>query len=253
MDRIIDYLKQLELSDVEAKLYLTLLKTGPLSVRDLAETVEIKRTTAYLYIDQLVEKGLIMKVVKGANKLVAANDPDQTLQYLVKAKLQKAERLEATFPSMIEILHTSLPQIKDVSEAEIKYYKGRNGVMKIYEDALKSKEIRSYVNIEEVLTVFPENAQLFDRALRSNPDIQIFEICEDSPEAKKRKLNSDKNHFYKILPKDMKLTSQDVLIYQNKVAIIHFKDNTSGVILSNKDLYNNFKLLFDFLWKMLPE
>ena len=46
MEKIVDYLKQLDLSDVEAKLYLTLLQTGPSSVRDLAQTIDIKRTTA---------------------------------------------------------------------------------------------------------------------------------------------------------------------------------------------------------------
>jgi hypothetical protein len=50
----------------------------------------------------------------------------------------------------------------------------------------------------------------------------------------------------------MKLTAQDILIYEGKVAIIHFKDKISGVLLNNTDLFHNFKLLFDFMWKMLP-
>src|SRR5215469_18867685 len=90
MDKIIDYLKQLDLSDAEAKLYLTLLKAGPVSVRDLAQTVDIKRTTTYFYIDQLVEKGLIMKLVRGSKKLVAANEPEN-LKSLVDTKLSNAK------------------------------------------------------------------------------------------------------------------------------------------------------------------
>ena len=62
MDKIIDYLKQLELSDTEAKLYLALLKSGPTGVKELAEKVDVKRTTAYFYIDQLIEKNLIIKI-----------------------------------------------------------------------------------------------------------------------------------------------------------------------------------------------
>ena len=63
-NKIIEYLKQLDLSEIEAELYLILLNKGSLSVRDLAEISGIKRTTAYIYIDQLIEKGLVLKVVK---------------------------------------------------------------------------------------------------------------------------------------------------------------------------------------------
>src|ERR1700734_1251596 len=101
MDKIVDYLKQLDLSDVEAKLYLTLLQTGPASVRDLAQTIDIKRTTAYFYIDQLVEKGLIMKLVKGSKKLVAANEPEN-LKILVEDKLESAKNVQQNFSTILK-------------------------------------------------------------------------------------------------------------------------------------------------------
>jgi HTH-type transcriptional regulator, sugar sensing transcriptional regulator len=106
MDNIIDYLKHLDLSDVEAKLYLTLLQAGPTSVRDLAQTIDIKRTTAYFYIDQLVDKGLIMKLVKGSKKLVAANTPDN-LEHLVEEKLKKAKAVQHDYPEILKTLTAS--------------------------------------------------------------------------------------------------------------------------------------------------
>ena len=252
MDKIVDYLKQLDLSDAEAKLYLTLLKSGPTSVRDLAQTVDIKRTTAYFYIDQLVEKGLIMKLVHGTKKLVAANEPEN-LKILVEEKLKKANEVKKDFPDILKLLNTSLPKENNSNDAEIKYYKGKNGVKKIYEEALKVQALHSFVNVEEVLEVFPENAQLFNNAFDKNPDMIMYEIAENSNGAKERIGTSHKRHLYKLLPEGMKLTAQDILIYENKVAIIQFKDQISGIILQNSDLYNNFKLLFDFVWKMLPE
>src|ERR1700734_3874837 len=124
METIIDYLKQLDLSDVEAKIYLTLLQTGPVSVRDLAQTINIKRTTAYFYIDQLVDKGLIMKLVKGSKKLVAANEPEN-LQHLVEEKLESAKSVKQGFPDILKALNNSIAQENNANEAEIKYYKGK--------------------------------------------------------------------------------------------------------------------------------
>src|ERR1700733_1622730 len=103
MDNVIDYLKQLDLSDVEAKLYLTLLQSGPTSVRDLAQTIDIKRTTTYFYIDQLVEKGLIIKLVRGSKKLIAANEP-QNLNALVDKKIESAKIVKEKFPEILKTL-----------------------------------------------------------------------------------------------------------------------------------------------------
>ncbi len=252
MENILKFLKELELSEIEAKLYLTLLQHGSTSVRELAETIEIKRTTAYFYIDQLVEKGLIMKLVKGSKKQVAANPPE-SLQHLVEQKVASAKLVEQTFPSILQTITSSLPEQIDTNDSEIRYYKGKNGVRKIYEDALTANEMRSYVNLSAIQEVFPENFRLFDAAFKANPQLKIFEIVENSPRSKTRTQTSDKMHFHKILPPDMKLTAQDILIFEGKVGIINLKDDIHGVILRNTDLYNNLRLLFDFIWKILPE
>lgn len=252
MEKLIEYLKQLELSELEAKLYLTLLKTGPVSVRDLAADIEIKRTTAYLYIDQLLEKGLVIKAVKGSRKLIAAEDPS-ALEQLVEKKVTQAKEVQVHFPDILKTISASIPEGKDIGDSEIKYYKGKNGVKKIYDEVLKANEIRSYVNIEEIADVFPSNFEIFDNALKQNPKMMMYEVVENSPLAKKRFEGIEKRdrYFYKFLPEDMKLRAQDILIYDGKVAIINLKDNTHGIILSNADLYNNLKVLFDFTWKIL--
>ncbi len=253
MKNINDYLEQLGLSKIEAKMYVTLLKSGSVSVHDLAETIEVKRTTAYLYIDQLVEKGLVVKVVKGARKMVQANEPKVSLEYLLKRKIQSAKDLENDFPTMLQSITTSHPQSPDVEDAEIKYYKGKNGVKKIYEEALKSKEIRAYVNIVEIAEFLPENYKLFDNALITNPHMNVFDICEDSMEARRRLKIAKGKHFYRLLPSPIKITSTDILIYDGKVSIIDLKGKMNGIVLYNTALFNNLKALYDYLWQKLPE
>jgi sugar-specific transcriptional regulator TrmB len=252
---ILGYLEHLDLSEGEAKLYLTLLETGPLIVRELARTVKINRTTAYMYLKQLEKKGLVMKMVKGSRTQVAANKPRESLPHLVEQKIQQNMNMREELPDIIKTLEEALPKMPSSDDAEVKHYKGKLGVKKIYEEVLKSKEIRSYVNIAEVLTVFPENAQLFDDANLSNPEMKMYEFVEDSPEARERIALSKKRgrYFYKILPRNKKVQSTDILIYDGKVSIINLKDRINGVILYNKDLYHNFKLLFDIMWEMIPD
>jgi sugar-specific transcriptional regulator TrmB len=255
MDKITNFLKNLDLSDGETKIYLTLLKTEALSIRELASKTGIKRTTAYLYIDQLIEKGLIIKLVKGSHKLVSATEPKKNLSILTEEKLHTAKTMQSDLPDMLKIITDSLPSINDTNEAEIKYYKGKKGVKKIYEEALKAKELRSFANPSEIEKIFPENFKLFDDAFKQNPHINMYEILDNSPLSKEKSSGTKKNdrYFYKFLPEDMKLKSTDIRIYDGNICIINLKDTINGIVLHNTDLYLSFKLLFNFIWKMLPE
>jgi sugar-specific transcriptional regulator TrmB len=180
MSKFSDFLEQLDLSDIEASLYTTLLDNGPTSVRDLAILTKMKRTTAYFYIDQLIEKGLVMKLTRGTQKMVTVSQPKESLQYLVEQKSQTAKTLQTEFPAMLKAISTNLPQIETNDDAEIKYFKGVNGVKKIYQEALKSKELRSYFNFELIKEALPDNEILFVQALKENKDIKIYELFQDT-------------------------------------------------------------------------
>jgi hypothetical protein len=67
--------------------------------------------------------------------------------------------------------------------------------------------------------------------------------------------NQTSQSEWKFLPEDIRLTANDILIYNGKVAIINIKDedNIEGVVLENRDYYNNSVQLFDLLWRLLPE
>lgn len=253
MDKLINYLKQLDLSDIEAKLYLTLLKTGPTNVRDLAQKIEIKRTTAYFYIDQLIEKGLIMKLVKGSKKLIAANEPEN-LSILIEKKIEQAYAVQQGFPDVIKTLTTSLHEYNNATEAEIKYYKGANGVRKIYEEAFRAEELRAYVKVEASDGIFTDNVNFFVEAFKKNKKLILKEIIYDSPSATKdaqKILQKNDRYSYKLMPKELKLTSGDELIYDGKVAIINYKGTMNAIILQNNDYFNNSKELFDFIWNVI--
>jgi sugar-specific transcriptional regulator TrmB len=260
MENILNFLKQLDLSEIEAKLYLNLLKNGPMSVRDLAETVEIKRTTAYFYIDQLVEKGLVMKMVQGSKKLVCANPPE-SLQHLVDEKISSAKIMKESFPNILKTLKTALPINAETHEAEIQYFKGKNGVKKIYDDALNGSELRLYVNLaelERVLIVKTLNMDydIFNQALRKNSKLKIYEIIVNAPDSvrqfKLEETAKEDRYRYKFTSKDIRLASPAILLYDDKVAIINSHGNINSIVLHNTDYYNNSKDLFDFMWKMLP-
>ena len=254
MKRVTDYLQQLDLSESESQIYLTLLQAGPLSVRDLAHAVGIKRTNAYLYVDRLLEKGLITKLVQKSRTQVAANPPKGALQNLIEQRIEADKQMQKDLPDVIAKIQDVVPKPELAGDIDIRYYEGKQGVKKIYEEILQTKEQRSFVDISAIAQVFPENFDLFQKAFKKNPKMSMWEIVENSPYALEYigEISQKDNYKYKILPKNTKLTAQDILIYDNKVAFIHLKDKVNGIVLQSADLFNNFKVLFDLIWKTLP-
>lgn len=259
MEKILAYLEQLDLSEIEAKLYLTLLETGPISVRDIANRIKIKRTTTYLYIDQLMQKGLITKVTTGSKTQITATQPETSLEHLVHEKVDKAKLIQGEFPSVLQNIEEAFPKTGDNGEAEIKYYKGKLGVRKIYEDALKSDELRSYFNNEIIKDALEDNTPYFLEAMKINKTIKLYEIVQDSPASREQLITfQEKNphrdrYFYKFFPKGIMMSASDILIYDNKVAIVNVRNQISGIILHNNDYFKSSKELFDLIWNGLPE
>jgi len=253
-ENVSKYLQQIGLSEIETDLYIILLSSGPISVRDLARVAGIKRTTSYLYIDQLINKGLIIKVVKGSKKLIDAVKPEEAVRFLVSQKLETAQTLKKSLPIILHNLE-DLQLTKNISdEAEIKYFKGMNTIKSIYTEALKSKELRTYVKLEESSGIFQDNKNLFNNAFMTNKDLIVKELIYASPLIKEKApelLTKNKRYFYKLVPEELKLTSGDTLIFDGNVAIINYKNKTAGVLLNNRDYFNNSKEIFDFMWKSI--
>jgi sugar-specific transcriptional regulator TrmB len=253
MKTVNTYLEQLGFSKLEAKLYLTLLALGPMSVKELADAVKINRTATYSHITSLLENGVILSIMHASKKQLVAIEPDR-LQYLIDKKMETVKSLQAQFPNFVNSLEASTAQPASSMKVDVKYYNGLNGIKAIYEDMFKAKEIKVFSTLSEIAPLFPNDPDLFDNALKRNPDLRIFEIYGDSPNAiKKFNYTAKSNrYFYKFMPSTVGLASPGIVMYNNKVAIVNAGDKISGVVLYNKDYYTNSKKLFDFIWQLLP-
>lgn len=256
MKKILDYLQQLGFSEIEAKLYLTLLESGQMSVAELAEEVKINRTAAYTHIYSLLEKGVIAEVMIGSRKQLAATDPER-LGYLIEKKQDSLRAMQNKFPDILTTINSSFTKNKSEEKADVRSYKGINSVKAIYNEALMSNEFRSYVEVGEPPVLSPDNITFFNNAFKRNKQIKMWEIVYDSPFSRRQAMKvlaqNNRRYFYKFMPSNLKwTTSEDILIYDGKVAIVNYTGNVSSIVLQSTDFYNNLKALFDFMWKMLP-
>ena len=77
MNNLLESLQKIGLSPKESKIYLSLLSFGSASVSDIADSAGIKRPTAYLILDELRKKGLVLKIPHAKKIIFQAKQPDE--------------------------------------------------------------------------------------------------------------------------------------------------------------------------------
>jgi len=247
------YFEQFGLSNIETKLYITLLGRGPSTVLELAKQTKINRTTTHINIEGLIKKGLVTYIKKGARRSIIAEPPERFSNILENDKL-KIKSKENSLNEMIQNIYDTVSHVKENTQSEVKYYEGKVAVGRIYDEILKSEEVRTYGSYTKITETFPENIEKFVQAFKRG--VKIWDLFEYSGLNKNVFIELSKqfkNYKLKIFPKDIILHSMDYLIYSNSIAIIQSQDEPSAIVINNKFLSNNSKIIYDLLWRFLPD
>lgn len=254
-DKIITFLcDQFDLSDTEAQLYIGLLKRGPSTIMEIAKFTGVNRATTHINIEDLIKYGLVTQTKKpNSKRRIVVAEPPEKFELILKQRKLKVNKALDSIPGVISGLVGMAENVVPSSEIEIKYYKGRDEVVNIYDEVLLADEIRSYLNASEVFKFFPENPDKFINAHRSNEDMKMWEILSASDEifdGYSSGLDNER-YFFKFFPDDVDISTVDYVMFDGKLAIISAEEEPSGVMLNSKALYVHSKEIFDFIWSVL--
>lgn len=243
------------LNDNEAVVYEFLLKTGKATAGEIIKNTPVKRGVAYNTLADLVAKKLVSetkiktKGARGKNVIseFSPNHPENLRSYLEneKEKLEKAEKnLEANISSLVSdfSLVSGRPGVR--------YFEGIDGVKKVLEDTLTSKEIiYAYSDIEAIVKYIDNiNSEYVKK--RESFGIKKKAILIDSPFVRNylsgyhTKVTENKFIDSEWLPFNSLMQ-----IYDGKVAYVTLSEESKiGVIIEDKNIYQMHKALFEFTW-----
>jgi sugar-specific transcriptional regulator TrmB len=231
------------LSPNEAKLYLAALELGESSIAQIAKKAGVKRTSAYLSIEALKEKGLISQTKRRRKNLFYAENPKK-----IEAQLEeKKSIIQGIMPELLSINNL------DTTKPAIRFFEGDNGIKEIYKDTL------SYPDQELLAWTPPQVFTSLDKkfideyvAKRANKKIWVRMIIPDV----------EKAHFYKqqdqaslrktkIVPCDRFHFDVEINLYGGKkIGVMAFEEKI-GLIIESKKIYNTLKSIFENQWESI--
>jgi HTH-type transcriptional regulator, sugar sensing transcriptional regulator len=102
----------LDLDELETKIYLNLLRTGPITASALAKEISVDRAKTYRTIDKLSSNGIV-SISFSSPKLCIASEPDELLSITLKKKEEEINRIRKDGKKLID-------KIKDISSSDTK-------------------------------------------------------------------------------------------------------------------------------------
>lgn len=237
--QILHVLKNIGLTDKEAKIYLSCIELGSSIVSKIAKKSGLNRVTSYDIIDRLVQKGYINSLTKDNIKYYNATDPEIILR--------EASRHTQEFKSVV-------PDLKrlrgETVHPHIQYFEGVEGIKAIYADTLTSKtEILNYANSQEIRKFWPTYDTDYVEK-RAHKKIYLKGIAP-MDEYGEHVQEESKKFFREIrlVPKNKFNFTNEINIYDNKVAIASFKDELIGMIIESAEIANTQRAIFQMTWE----
>lgn len=240
MKNLINTLKNLGLNEKQAKVYLACLELGSATVAELAEKSEIKRTSIYNFLEELIHRGFLSEIKQDGQILLIAEDP----QILVKKAEEQLLDTKSAFPELMAMFN------RPGNKPKVYFYQGIAGLRKIYQETLKSKEpIYAFSDFEKMMPLM-EKWMWNYAAERARRGIAFISITKEGLWARKAEARS-KEH-----KRQMKIVSgvnfdTEINIYENKVAILSFQQPYAGVIIEDVAIAQTLKSIWQMLWNTI--
>lgn len=254
MSKIESFLEQYGLTEYESQSYIGLLKRGPSSIMDLSKFNAINRSTTHIAISSLINKGIVTQSNLGGRRVVIAEPPEK-LSILIENEKNELTRKENSLSELVSSIHDMIQNVKETTSTQVKYYEGHKAIAKVYDEILKSSELRSYYQPLKLLDGFPENFQKFMNA-GMDGHIELWDIqpVTSLGNYHMEMYSTLPNFHFKFFPKGIQFNAMDYLIYKDHIAIVNAesKYKLTCIIIENKFLYENSKVLFDLMWRLLP-
>ena len=238
-------LQKIGLDESQAKIYICLLENDKLNISDLSVKTTINRPSIYKTLPQMVELGIVYKVLQWKTTFYRASDPSSLEELFNKT--------QTDFEDMLGFMKNMYSGQRN--KPIIKYFEWSKWIKLVLRDIVetlwKGDTFYKYSARKpfDVKTTFRNDRY---RSKRDEKQLERYVITSEAlQKTKKKKLEKE----VVIIPSEYDPFDDNItkIIYGSKIAVMDYSTNTSFII-ENQVLANFekkiFKLLFTFLRKI---
>lgn len=236
---------ELGFSQNEAKVYLSLIKFGSSTAREVINEVKLHKKIVYENIERLIEKGLVTFVQEGRTKVFKIADPNMLVElYLEKIKqLENKKRQAQRIAQEIRVL---AKQERHKTEAMV--FRGKNGIRTFYNELIRlGEDYLVFGAPSKSIEVMDEHFWLNLVKKKKYNKIKARIIFNQSLRKYGEKIKDETTQI-KYLDKDFEPMTE-INIQKDRIATIVWSEEPTVFLIIDKIVAESYKKYFEKMWE----
>lgn len=234
----ITVLKDIGLTDQEAIIYLSLLKTGGSTASLVAKDVGIKRTTVYAILKGMTQKGFLTTYYRKSKQFFYAERPQRVANHF--------EKKIASFVEAIPLLESL--EKKQMQSFGLRFIETLDELKMFYKKALDEYKNKEYSIIGNSIYWQGLDPEFFDEFRNSRAKAKIKTRLLLTEESKDTNPTDQKLlRESRLLPKQY-LFKSTMDIFPDKVLVVSPELSSLAVVIAVPAMVDVFQGMFQMIW-----
>ncbi len=123
----IELKETLDFDELESKIYLSLLRTGPITASALAKDLNIDRARMYRTVDKLVDRNIISTTLSSP-KLCIAVEPEKALKLALEKKEEEIKKIRKSGEAIIDKINSEITTNQGTNIPTLRIIQGRANI-----------------------------------------------------------------------------------------------------------------------------
>jgi HTH-type transcriptional regulator, sugar sensing transcriptional regulator len=258
-EREITALQRLGLTEYESRIYLVLVKMGPIKASELSFFGQIPRTKTYGAIKELERKGLL-RIIPGKPEAYAPSSPSEVLMPLVTRLSRDLSEADGVVQSLM-LAYESSRFVKRQGPKEAEEFwelEGRpsiiNKLNQIFSDA--SKTINYCTTAAGLIRAYKAHCEILEKVSEKGTGVRILSTINSENTGVAKEISEVLD--FKILDKPfgenfVTIDTHQLVVVETKPEDIRTDQGSDKAIwTTNRLLVDLHDQLFDRIWNSLP-
>ncbi len=246
----------LDLDELEVKIYLNLLRTGPITASALAKELDVDRARTYRTVDKLVSRN-ILSTTLSIPKLCIPVEPHEALKLALRKKEDEVKKIKKTGQGIIKKISSEIIITNGITVPTFRVVQGRANT---YSDVAQIIENSS--DIIYIVTTLEDISKMYHSTIPEKITIceknggcvrLLVEIDDHKLVPFVKRFNATETRVCKLPSKGRMIVEKDKqMILSDSSAVNNLSSNPDldfSLCTNSKEMVNNLNRLCELLWK----
>ena len=246
----------LDLDDLEVKIYLNLLRTGPITASALAKELDVDRARMYRTVDKLVSRN-ILSTTLSIPKLCIPAEPKEALRLALRKKEDEVKKIKKSGRTIIDKITNEISSANGVSVPTFRVVQGRANIYSDIAHIIENSTGIVYIvtSLEDISKMYHSVIPEKITACEKNGGIVRLIVEIDDPQLIPfvKRFNATETRVCKLPSKGRIIVQKDgQMIMSDSATIPKVSSNSEldfSLCTNSVEMINNLYKLCELLWE----